>query len=40
LADHVVFLWLGELVEVGPASQVFEHPRQERTQAYLSGQIG
>ncbi len=40
LADHVVFLWLGELVEDGPASQVFEHPREERTQAYLAGQIG
>ncbi len=40
LADHVVFLWLGELVEVGPAAQVFENPREPRTQAYLSGQIG
>jgi phosphate transport system ATP-binding protein len=40
LADYVVFLWLGELVEDGPATQVFERPRQERTQAYLSGQIG
>jgi phosphate transport system ATP-binding protein len=40
LADHVVFLWLGELVEDGSASQVFERPREERTQAYLAGQIG
>jgi phosphate transport system ATP-binding protein len=40
LADHVVFLWLGELVEVGSASQVFERPREERTQAYLAGKIG
>jgi phosphate transport system ATP-binding protein len=40
LADHVVFLWLGELVEVGVASQVFERPRELRTQAYLAGQIG
>jgi phosphate transport system ATP-binding protein len=40
LADHVVFLWLGELVEVGSASQVFESPREERTQAYLAGHIG
>ena len=40
LADYVVFLWLGELVEVGSASQVFERPREARTQAYLAGQIG
>jgi phosphate transport system ATP-binding protein len=40
LADHVVFLWLGELVEDGSASQVFERPREDRTQAYLAGQIG
>jgi phosphate transport system ATP-binding protein len=40
LADHVIFLWLGELVEAGPASQVFGSPRDERTQHYLAGDIG
>jgi phosphate transport system ATP-binding protein len=25
LADHVIFLWLGDLVETGPAGQVFGH---------------
>lgn len=40
LADHVVFLWMGELVEAGPAAQVFNAPRDERTRAYLSGDIG
>ena len=40
LADYVVFLWLGELVEAGPAEQVFKHPRDERTRAYLQGDIG
>ncbi len=40
LADHVIFLWLGELVESGPANQVFNSPRDERTRAYLSGDIG
>jgi phosphate transport system ATP-binding protein len=39
LADHVVFMYLGEVVEAGPALQVFENPQQERTQAYLEGQI-
>ena len=40
LADHVIFLWLGELVESGPAAQVFNAPRDERTRAYLTGDIG
>jgi phosphate transport system ATP-binding protein len=40
LADHVLFLWMGELVESGPVSQVFGHPQDERTRAYLAGDIG
>jgi len=40
LADHVIFLWLGELVETGPASRVFNNPLDERTRAYVSGDIG
>jgi len=40
LADYVVFLWLGELVEAGPARQVFNAPQDERTRAYLAGDIG
>jgi phosphate transport system ATP-binding protein len=40
LADYVVFMWLGELIEHGPAAAVFRNPQHELTQAYLSGQIG
>jgi phosphate transport system ATP-binding protein len=39
LADYVIFMYLGEVVESGPAHQVFEDPRQERTRAYLEGQF-
>lgn len=39
LADYVVFMYLGELVECGPAHEVFEHPKEERTRAYLAGQF-
>ncbi len=39
LADHVIFMYLGEVVEAGPAEQVFEHPQQERTRGYLSGKF-
>jgi phosphate transport system ATP-binding protein len=40
LADTVLFLWLGELVEAGPAEQLFGSPQDPRTRAYLAGDIG
>jgi phosphate transport system ATP-binding protein len=40
LADHIIFLWMGELVESGPAGQLFNHPGDDRTRAYLMGDIG
>ncbi len=40
MADHVILLWMGKLVEAGPAMQVFVKPRQNRTRAYLDGDIG
>ena len=39
LADYVVFLYLGELVEHGPAEEVLAKPTDPRTQAYLKGEI-
>ncbi len=40
LADYVVFLYLGELVEHGPAHEVFTNPQDPRTKAYLEGVFG
>ncbi len=37
LADYVIFMYLGELVEAGPAAEVCNHPKEERTRAYLAG---
>jgi len=37
LADYVIFMYMGEVVEAGPAEQVFKNPQHERTQAYLQG---
>lgn len=37
IADNVVFMYLGEVVEIGSADQVFNHPQKELTQKYLSG---
>jgi len=37
LADYVIFIYLGELVECGPAHEVFEHPKEALTRDYLAG---
>ncbi len=39
-ADSVAFFYLGELVEVGPSSQIFTAPRERRTQEYITGRFG
>src|SRR5512140_251556 len=39
LADYVFYMYLGEVVEVGPAKQVFNNPQHQRTRAYLEGQF-
>jgi len=39
IADHVLFIYLGELVEHGPAAQFFSAPQDERTKRYVSGEI-
>jgi phosphate transport system ATP-binding protein len=37
IADHVLFMYLGEVVEQGTAEEVFEYPKMERTKAYFKG---
>jgi len=39
LADYVIYMYMGEVAEAGPAKEVFNNPRHERTRAYLEGQI-
>jgi phosphate transport system ATP-binding protein len=39
LADYVIFMYLGEVIEHGPAEQFFKSPRTEITRAYLKGSI-
>ena len=37
IADHVIFMYLGEVIEEGPADEVFKNPKQELTRKYLEG---
>ena len=40
VADHVAFMYLGDLIEYGEVEQVFSAPLAERTREYVSGGFG
>jgi phosphate transport system ATP-binding protein len=40
IADHVAFMYLGELVEYSSATSLFGSPREQRTREYVSGAFG
>lgn len=37
LADYIIFLYLGELIEHGPVNEIFENPKEEKTREYIKG---
>lgn len=37
IADYIVFMYMGEVVEAGSAEELFNHPQKELTREYLSG---
>ena len=39
LADYVIFIYLGELIEHGPAQLIFENPEHTKTREYIQGII-
>ncbi len=39
LADYVIFLYLGNIIEHGPAETVFQNPKYLKTQAYINGKF-
>jgi phosphate transport system ATP-binding protein len=40
ISDITAFFHLGEIVEVGTTSQIFTHPREKRTEDYITGRFG
>jgi phosphate transport system ATP-binding protein len=40
VADRVAFMYLGDLVELGSAEQIFAAAREERTREYIAGAFG
>mgnify|MGYP004701876519 CR=1 FL=1 len=37
IADYVVFMYLGDVIEQGTADEFFNNPKQEKTKEYLRG---
>lgn len=40
VSDHTAFFLMGELIEAGPTEQVFYHPKEKKTEEYISGRFG
>jgi phosphate transport system ATP-binding protein len=40
VSDYTAFMYLGELVEFGGTSAIFENPKNELTEKYITGKFG
>ena len=40
ISDRTAFFYVGQLVEVGDTQRLFTSPREERTEAYITGRFG
>ncbi|MGI6090885.1 MAG: phosphate ABC transporter ATP-binding protein PstB [Saccharofermentanales bacterium] len=40
ISDQTAFFLLGELIEVGPTADIFQVPKDKRTEDYISGKFG
>jgi phosphate transport system ATP-binding protein len=40
VSDHTAFLYMGEVIEYGATNELFTNPREERTEAYITGRFG
>lgn len=40
VSDETIFMYMGELVEMGQTKELFETPKEPRTAAYIEGRFG
>jgi phosphate transport system ATP-binding protein len=40
VSDYTAYLYIGELIEFGHTKQIFENPREESTENYITGRFG
>ena len=40
VSDYTAFMYLGQLIEYGDTDDVFENPKNELTEKYITGKFG
>ena len=40
ISDKTAFFLLGEIIEFGPTTRLFENPEDKRTEDYITGRFG
>jgi phosphate transport system ATP-binding protein len=40
VSDYTAYMYLGKLIEFGTTRQIFENPREENTEKYITGRFG
>jgi len=40
VSDYTAYMYLGKLIEFGPTKQIFERPKEELTENYITGRFG
>jgi len=40
VSDYTGLFWLGEMIEFAPTNQIFTRPKEELTEAYITGRMG
>jgi phosphate transport system ATP-binding protein len=40
VSDYTAFLYLGKMIEYGPTDEIFENPKNELTENYITGRFG
>jgi phosphate transport system ATP-binding protein len=40
VSDYTAFFLMGRLVEIGRTNDIFTNPREEQTEAYITGRFG
>jgi phosphate transport system ATP-binding protein len=40
VSDYTAYMYLGKLIEFGETKQIFEHPKEESTENYITGRFG
>ncbi len=40
VSDYTAFLYVGKMIEYGPTSEIFENPKDELTENYITGRFG